>query len=72
MAELGKLQPPYPVDHCANVDCGKSFQYENSWRDAYLFTDLESTPANKLVVFCEDCAREAELKWRHRFMLVPL
>ena len=22
----GKLVPPYPVDHCASAECGKSFK----------------------------------------------
>lgn len=72
MSELGKLAPPYPVERCANADCKKKFHEGDEWADAYVFTDLESVPANKLVVFCEDCARCAELEWRHRFILLLL
>jgi hypothetical protein len=76
MSKLGMLVPPYPVEHCANVDCAKEFHVTfhgaETWIPAFLFTDLESSPANKLVVFCEDCATRAELEWRHRFLLVAL
>lgn len=64
--ELGKLRPPYPVAACANVE----HRNEEAWPDgAYLYRDLEG---GKLVVFCGDCARHAELNAPERFKLVPL
>lgn len=63
--KLGKLAPPYPVDHCANVDCPTGSLSDG----AYLYRDLES---DKLVIFCEDCASYAELNASDRFKLVML
>jgi hypothetical protein len=61
---LGKLVPPYPQDHCANVDCDGPLD-----DGAYLFKDQDS---GKLVVFCDDCARHVELNHPLRFKLVAL
>jgi cAMP phosphodiesterase len=57
---FGRLRPPFPVNHCANEDCTHG---------AFLYRDLES---DKLVVFCGDCARHAELNAGERFKLVAL
>jgi hypothetical protein len=63
---LGKLVPPYPVEHCANAD----HPGEDDWPDgAYLYRDLVS---DKLVCFCGDCARYAELAASERFKLIAL
>lgn len=61
---LGKLAPPYPVDHCSRADCQGPLD-----GGAYLYKDLES---DKLCVFCDDCARDVELNHGHRFKLVAL
>lgn len=63
---LGKLVPPYPVEHCANAICLTSLADADG---AFLYRDLES---DKLVVFCDDCARYAELSAGERFKLVAL
>lgn len=76
MATLGKLVPPYPVKHCANRDCERPLASEDcagtSWQppdSAFLYCNLES---EKLVVFCDDCARYAELVRPDQFKLVVL
>lgn len=61
---LGKLEPPYPQDHCASASCGGLLD-----DGAYLFKDQDS---GKLVVFCDDCARHVELNHSLRFKLVAL
>lgn len=62
----GKLRPPYPVEHCASSDCGRVL---TETPGAYLYRDLDT---DKLVVFCDDCARFVELNQRMRFMLIAL
>lgn len=70
MSELGRLLAPYPVAHCANEDCKNDFNTCSEWEGgAYLYRDLDS---DKLVVFCNDCARYAELNAGHRFKLISL
>ena len=64
---LGKLAPPYPVSHCANVACERTLEDEGD--AAYLFKDQDF---DKLVVFCEDCAAYVELTEPVRFKLVAL
>lgn len=69
--ELGRLVPPYPVEHCGNIDCPHGEKRLDLLHNegAYLYRDLET---NKLVVFCGDCGRHAELNAGLRFKLVAL
>lgn len=62
----GKLVPPYPVDNCANNACQMALLEAAG---AFLFKNRVS---GKLVVFCDDCARHAELNAREQFALVEL
>jgi hypothetical protein len=66
MSTLGKLVPPYPVEHCANSDCQRPLGPDDG---AYLFKNLTS---EGLCVFCEDCAAYVELNARTTFALVAL
>lgn len=70
MSSLGRLAPPFAVNHCANVDCAHDPDLQ-AFNDhgAYLYRDLDT---DKLVVFCGDCARHAELNAGYRFKLVAL
>ena len=65
--QLGRLVPPYPVDHCANVDCERPLVTAED--AAYLYKDQDT---GKLVVFCEDCSAHVELVAPVRFKLVAL
>lgn len=68
--DLGALRPPWPVNHCANVDCPHDDDTSTfNEHGAYLYRDLDT---DKLVVFCGDCARHAELNADDRFKLVAL
>lgn len=67
--ELGRLVPPLPVEHCANVDCVYTTREQLEEAGAYLYRDLET---GKLGVFCGDCARYSELSCRERFLPVAL
>lgn len=67
MTKLGKLVPPYPQNHCANVDCNRPLVTADD--AAYLYKDQESS---KLVIFCDDCARYVELNDPLRWKLVAL
>lgn len=70
LAELGKLRPPFPVNHCANANCPHDPDLAAlNEHGAFLYKDLDS---DKLVVFCGDCARHAELNAGERFKLVAL
>lgn len=73
---FGRLNEPYPVEHCANTDCERPLTAEDcegtSWAvpdGAYLYRDLSN---GKLCVFCDDCARYVELSHPERFKVVPL
>jgi hypothetical protein len=65
--KLGKLAWPYPVTDCGNGSHLNMHFGEGD--DAYLYRDLEE---DKLVVFCDDCARHVELNHAERFKLVAL
>lgn len=71
MSELGKVLPPYGgIEHCANVDCPHPDEVATlDQHGAYLYRDLDS---DKLLLFCGDCARHAELNAAERFKLVAL
>jgi hypothetical protein len=67
--ELGRLRPPYGgIEQCAHVDCPHDGALSEEV-GVYLYRDLESA---KLVVFCGDCARYAEMNAPERFLLVAL
>jgi hypothetical protein len=63
----GRLVPPYPVEHCANVTCQRPLRTADD--AAFVYSDQDT---GKLVVFCEDCAAHAELNAPLRFKLVGL
>lgn len=68
--EYGRLVPPFPVEHCANGACPPPDDlFPLHEHGAYLYRDLTT---DKLVVFCGDCARHAELNASARFKLVAL
>jgi hypothetical protein len=62
----GKLVPPYPVENCANADCPHGSLTD---RDAFLYRDQDD---DTLVIFCDDCARHAEINAPLRFLLIAL
>lgn len=67
-SELGRLLPDYGgVKRCASDICKDPPLGEE--KGAYLYRDLTT---DKLVVFCGDCARFAELNLPERFKLVAL
>lgn len=62
----GKLAEPFPVEHCANVDCARAFTPGD---EAYLYKILDT---GKLCVFCDDCARHVEMNNPTDYALVAL
>lgn len=63
----GRLVPPYPVGHCAAAHCRKPLVTRDD--ECFLYTNLDT---RKLVVFCDDCARNVELNHPTRFALVAV
>jgi hypothetical protein len=69
--ELGRVLAPYGgAMRCANIDCPHPDEVPSlDEYGAYMYRDLDT---NKLVIFCGDCARHAELNAGDRFKLVAL
>lgn len=67
MSEDGRLKPPYGgSEYCRNLSCGIALTEET---EAYLHKNRES---GKLIVFCGECSRQAQLYDSLRLPLVAL